>query len=83
MEEKILKELELIRKEHNRLKEISYQDLKEIYNTCIVLEKKNGCHKRHPPEKYYFIPCNLSDLFCLSFIFFSTVSLRDFDFPKS
>ena len=71
MEEKILKELELIRKEHNRLKEISYQDLKEI------------CHKRHPPEKYYFIPCNLSDLFCLSFIFFSTVSLRDFDFPKS
>lgn len=40
MEEKILKELELIRKEHNRLKEISYQDLKEIYNTCIVLEKE-------------------------------------------
>lgn len=51
MEEKILKELELIRKEHNRLKEISYQDLKEIYNTCIVLEKRmdviKGIHRKN------------------------------------
>ena len=51
MEEKILKELELIRKEHNRLKEISYQDLKEIYNTCIVLEKRMDVIKGIPPEK--------------------------------
>ena len=51
MEEKILKELELIRKEHNRLKEISYQDLKEIYNTWIVLEKRmdviKGIHRKN------------------------------------
>ncbi len=83
MEEKILKELELIRKEHNRLKEISYQDLKEIYNTCIVLEKRmdviKGIHRKNTILSLQII----SDLFCLSFIFFSTVSLRDFDFPKS
>ena len=51
MEEKIFRELELIRKEHNRLKEISYQDLKEIYNTCIVLEKRmdaiKGIHRKN------------------------------------